>query len=128
MNENDARTIISEQVPKFGPGAKLGENAVLVILSAHEFGRARVIDRPRMTVGRNRGCGLRIRDPQVSGQHCRILFDAAEGFLIEDMESSNGTFVNARKVSRPTRLQYGDRIVVGSTVLRFYLEEGVETR
>jgi pSer/pThr/pTyr-binding forkhead associated (FHA) protein len=128
MNDTGARTIISEQALKLGHGAKLGENAVLVILSARDFGRARVVDRPRMTVGRQRGCGFRIRDPLVSGEHCRILFNAEEGFFIEDRESSNGTFVNAQKVTRPTRLQYGDRIVVGSTVLRFYLEETIEAR
>jgi pSer/pThr/pTyr-binding forkhead associated (FHA) protein len=128
MSSTEPGTVISEQHFKLGHGASLGNNAVLVVLSPREFGKARVVEQPLMTVGRRLRSGLRLQDPLVSLDHFRVAFDRGRGFSIEDTGSTNGTFVNNRRIDRPTQLQYGDRIVVGNTVLRFYLEEALEVK
>ena len=69
-----------------------------------------------VTVGRASGCQVALTDPAVSQLHARIY--RRDGRLyIEDLGSSNGTFVNRKKVASAVAIRRGDRIVLGSTVL-----------
>ncbi len=56
------------------------------------------------------------QDPEISREHARI-WRANGDFVIEDLGSTNGTFVNRRKISGPEVLSAGDRIQVGATTL-----------
>jgi hypothetical protein len=70
-----------------------------------------------LTVGRAPGCGLALtEDSFVSQLHAR-LFRTDGTWQIEDLGSTNGTFLNRRKVSGPQSVHPGDRIQVGRTVL-----------
>lgn len=65
------------------------------------------------TLGRARGCTIRIPSSEVSRQHCRLRME--NGILtVEDMESINGTFVNGRRVRDIQSLHPGDRLTLGS--------------
>jgi hypothetical protein len=66
-----------------------------------------------LLVGRSRGCRLRLSDPRVSGQHARFAMVAGNVTLI-DLASTNGTFVNGRRIDSAT-LHEGDTIRFGST-------------
>jgi pSer/pThr/pTyr-binding forkhead associated (FHA) protein len=55
-------------------------------------------------------------DDQVSRRHARISPDA-QGAVVEDLGSRNGTFVNGQQIYSPTRLGAGDQLLVGVTVL-----------
>jgi hypothetical protein len=68
-----------------------------------------------MRIGRNDDNDVTIADGRVSRHHARIVADGP-GFAIEDLQSSNGTFVDGVRVSR-ARLHAGASIVVGETVL-----------
>jgi pSer/pThr/pTyr-binding forkhead associated (FHA) protein len=69
------------------------------------------------TVGRAPGCAVSLPDDNfVSQLHARI-FRRDGSMWVEDLGSTNGTFVNGAKVSAPVPLQEGDRLQVGSTVL-----------
>lgn len=57
-----------------------------------------------------------IDDPQVSRAHARI-FSQGSGYLVEDLGSTNGTFVNDRRIDSPQRLGGGDRIRLGKEVV-----------
>ena len=57
---------------------------------------------------------MKIQDPAVSGNHCRIFTDAAR-FWAEDLNSTNGTFVNGQLVQGIVPLRGGDRLKIGST-------------
>jgi pSer/pThr/pTyr-binding forkhead associated (FHA) protein len=60
-------------------------------------------------------------DPELSRMHARI--DTTNlGLLIEDLDSTNGTFVNGGRIRAPTLLGEGDEIVVGTTTLRVTAE------
>ena len=52
-----------------------------------------------LTIGRDPGSGICLQDTQVSWQHA-VLSDAGETCLIEDLGSSNGTFVGAERIQR----------------------------
>jgi len=71
--------------------------------------------RDGLTIGRSDENDVIVRDGRVSRKHARIVADGS-GFAIEDLGSSNGTFVNEARVKRAT-LAAGSSIVLGETVL-----------
>jgi pSer/pThr/pTyr-binding forkhead associated (FHA) protein len=90
--------------------------------------KLRVVDPPQrrgrmfelgqeVTLGRSPGCAVYLEDDTfTSSVHARVYRRNGELWL-EDLRSTNGTFLNDSKVSEPTRIQRGDRIKVGSTIL-----------
>jgi len=70
-------------------------------------------------IGRSPEAGLRIDDQGISRRHARVRSAGADVHVLTDLRSSNGTFVNGRRVRRVV-LREGDRIQLGTaTVLRF---------
>ncbi len=69
-----------------------------------------------MVIGRTNGCDHVIDLPMISSRHAR-LFRAADRLLIEDLGSSNGTFVNGHRLDRPIELWPADVIGLGSYTL-----------
>jgi pSer/pThr/pTyr-binding forkhead associated (FHA) protein len=69
-----------------------------------------------LTVGRAAGCQVAIDDNYASQLHARI-FKRDGRLYVEDLGSTNGTFLNRRKVSGPAQLRRGDRLQIGKTVL-----------
>jgi pSer/pThr/pTyr-binding forkhead associated (FHA) protein len=69
-----------------------------------------------MTIGRGAECELLIDDTYASSQHAR-LFGKNNSWYVEDLGSTNGTFVNDQKLASPAMVQQGDRIRVGTTML-----------
>jgi pSer/pThr/pTyr-binding forkhead associated (FHA) protein len=69
-----------------------------------------------VTVGRASGCGVPLDDAFTSQLHARLFRRNGETW-IEDLGSTNGTFVNAKKLASPVLLHLGDRLQVGRTVL-----------
>ena len=69
-----------------------------------------------MVVGRGPECELRVDDTYASTQHAR-LFGKNGAWYVEDLGSTNGTFVNEQKLAAPAMVQPGDKIRVGTTVL-----------
>ena len=67
-------------------------------------------------VGRGAECDLRLDDTFVSQEHARI-FAKDGSWYVEDLGSTNGTFVNEQRLAAPAMLTSGDRIRVGTTVL-----------
>jgi len=88
-----------------------------VILSVEEYGRTRTVRLAApITIGRAPSASLVVPDAQVSRLHARI--DLSEGIpSIRDLDSRNGTLLNARPIDGPTPLHDGDEIDVGTTRL-----------
>ncbi len=73
---------------------------------------------PGAVVGRDPGVGVALpSDSKASRSHARFVQSGA-GWTLEDMNSTNGTFVNGQRVSQ-VALAPGDTIVIGSSTLRF---------
>jgi hypothetical protein len=69
-----------------------------------------------VSVGRAPGCGVVLDDDTfVSQVHARLFRRGRETY-VEDLGSTNGTFVNGERISEVTRLRRGDRVQFGSTV------------
>lgn len=71
-----------------------------------------------LTIGRAAACTLTLDDTYVSQQHASIVRRDRQ-HLVEDLGSTNGTFVNRERIIGPVVLQPGDRVQIGSTVLEF---------
>lgn len=69
-----------------------------------------------LTVGRAEKCHVVLDDPYVSQVHARI-FTKGDGYMVEDLGSTNGTYLNRRRLSGPAALSRGDRVKIGRTVL-----------
>jgi len=69
-----------------------------------------------VTVGRSNGCGIPTTyDSYSSTVHAR-LYRSAGQIWVEDLGSTNGTFVNSERITQPARLAKGDLLQIGATV------------
>jgi FHA domain len=73
---------------------------------------------PGLVIGRALACEVTIEDSYASGRHAR-LYDRDGHVYIEDMNSTNGTYVNGARVSTQQLLRPGDVVRIGDTELRF---------
>jgi hypothetical protein len=69
-----------------------------------------------MTIGRAEGCAIPISDTFASQLHARV-FKRGNEVFVEDLGSTNGTFVNRKRIGGPVALRPKDRIQIGDTVL-----------
>ncbi len=69
------------------------------------------------SIGRRDDCLIRIKSSQVSRRHCEV-FEFSNKLTIRDLGSSNGTFVNGKKVIGQQVLQVGDEVTLGAVTLR----------
>lgn len=68
-------------------------------------------------IGRDPAADLPLRDDQASRRHARISAQPG-GAVIEDLGSSNGTFVNHNELYAPTRITAGDEVLIGVSVIQ----------
>jgi pSer/pThr/pTyr-binding forkhead associated (FHA) protein len=73
----------------------------------------------RMEIGRLAGCALRIHDVNASRRHAAIVATPT-GWSVEDLGSTNGTYLNGELLSGPAPLADGDAISIGTTRLVFH--------
>jgi len=86
-----------------------------VVEPAAQRGRTYPLDE-ELTVGRAAGCQVTLDDTYASQLHARVF--SQEGQLyVEDLGSTNGTYLNRRRVQAPVAMQRGDRLQVGNTVM-----------
>jgi hypothetical protein len=70
------------------------------------------------TLGRSDGADINVNDPFASSAHARI-FQRGDYMYLEDMGSTNGTYLNGRQVRTPERLKVADTIRIGDTEYRY---------
>jgi len=109
------------------------EIAILQVLCGNDTGMRVPLTRADVTIGRTIDSDLCLHDSKISRCHVRIdrvgAADPSSGhYRLTDLESTNGTFVNNRPVRGTVELADGDKILIGQTVLKFSLEDEVESR
>jgi pSer/pThr/pTyr-binding forkhead associated (FHA) protein len=80
------------------------------------------IDKPEITIGRDRSNDIVIENLAVSRHHAKIFQHQDQAFFIEDLKSGNGVFVNKQKITKEM-LSHNDEILVGKHTLVFMNEE-----
>jgi len=75
-----------------------------------------------LVIGRSKDCDVPLADGNVSRRHAEI-GRSADGFLLRDLDSTNGTTVNGRRVKSAT-VGEGDEIMLGTSTLRIEQRHG----
>ncbi len=73
-----------------------------------------------VTIGRNSEADVRIEDRFASGMHCRV-FSRGNRYMVEDLQSTNGTYLNGGQLTGEAELGDLDEISIGDTRFRFEL-------
>jgi pSer/pThr/pTyr-binding forkhead associated (FHA) protein len=77
-----------------------------------------------LSIGRSKG-DLIIQDPGLSGQHC-LIYKEDDTYYIEDLESSNGTYINRERIDGEAELDNFDQIVIGQQKIIFTNTQDLE--
>lgn len=73
------------------------------------------------TIGRDpRQSDIAVPDKRLSRCHAALQYSQEQGFILSDLESTNGTYVNGEKLKRVYALRDGDRIRIGGSLFHFY--------
>ncbi|RJO65815.1 MAG: FHA domain-containing protein [Myxococcales bacterium] len=90
-----------------------------VILESDDLGsKVYDFDKDEICIGRLSSSDIQLKSNNVSKQHSRIVFREGKYFII-DRKSTNGTFVNGKRVTAPLSLKDGDKIYVGDFMMTF---------
>ncbi len=100
------------------------EPLTLEIVEGPGAGRQHILDAP-IVIGRAADSDLALEDVEVSRRHARVTPAQDGSAVVEDLESANGTFVNHNPVHGRTRLDAGDELLVGVTVIQVRSHEQV---
>ena len=88
----------------------------LVIVDPAQAAGQRFAVSGTLSIGRAAGCEITLDDTFISQVHARVS-KGQSGVVVEDLGSTNGTYLNRKRVTAPVVVQSGDVIQVGSTVL-----------
>ena len=101
-----------------GPRARTGS---LVVLSSPvlKVDSERTLDSAPVTLGRSSDNDMELGDDEFASAHHARVEPRRDGVWVQDVGSTNGTFVNGMKLDSPRKLATGDVIRVGETDLRF---------
>jgi hypothetical protein len=88
---------------------------VLVVDGANKGERAELAEAP-ILIGRGSDAAIRLDDDYVSTRHARIASNGDQWF-VEDLGSTNGTYIGSARITQPTTLTLGTRIRIGKTLL-----------
>lgn len=123
LEEDEDRTVIAAKVPL--PKSGKNDKAYLIVLSGSNVGEMYKLDKA-LVMGRGQVADVRVADDGISRQHARVFIDD-DGVLVEDLQSTNGTFVNGVPVVGKLALKDGDKIQLGSTtILKFSYHDQLE--
>jgi hypothetical protein len=103
---------MDSQVPKASPSRTL---ALRFISGKYQGGEFPLGAQPEIIVGRSSELDMVLVEDMVSRRHARIA--CGEQIVIEDLGSTNGTFVNGEKIKKAT-LKEGDRVLIGTSILK----------
>jgi len=106
-------------------GAKLAEQKkpglTITVLSEHSKQKQGRFSQSEIIIGRHAHCDLSIMDEALSAQHARISHHHGQWWL-EDLNSTNGTFLNETKLSTPAVVITGDQFKCGNTLFVLHID------
>lgn len=90
-----------------------------VMRSGPTPGATFALEGDQLTVGRDSANGVSINDAEVSRKHSRLTFQGGK-YVIEDLGSTNGTFVNGQRLTAPAVLKSGDVVSLGEQIVLLF--------
>jgi diguanylate cyclase (GGDEF)-like protein len=111
-------------MPSFSQPSTTTDKACLVVIYGPELGKRASLGVAPFEIGRSSRSELPIDQESISRHHARISFDG-QRHLIEDLGSTNGTFVNDIAVKRQA-LKDGDQVKLGRSILKYMSGDNIE--
>ena len=102
------------------PGGNPPRHCQLLVVEGPDAGRAVTLGPAPVRVGTREGCGLRLTDPRVSGEHLEVRADGTD-FVVKDLESRNGTLYEGSRL-REVRVRPGATFKLGRSFVRIQPE------
>lgn len=122
---SDDKTIIADPVGLTIFNTPKSKRACLVQYNGAALGRRYILDEPEVIAGRSPDTGIVIDEKSVSRQHARFL-QAPDTIEVEDLGTTNGTYINDKRVDHRTPLRDGDIIRLGTILLKFYAHNNID--
>ena len=98
------------------PTRKRGSPTHLIVVEGDNTGvRAELVDAP-LLIGRGSDAAIKLDDDYVSTRHARVAASGDEWF-VEDLGSTNGTYVGSVRITQPTTITIGTQVRIGKTIL-----------
>ena len=94
-----------------------GEPRVFMISQGNQAGLSAELAGGVIMIGRGADCQLILDDDYVSTRHARVV-STPNGIYVEDLGSTNGTYVNGQRITAPTTITLADTVRIGKTMLR----------
>jgi pSer/pThr/pTyr-binding forkhead associated (FHA) protein len=94
-----------------------GEPRVLMISQGNQAGLSAELAGGVIMIGRGADCQLILEDDYVSTRHARVV-STPNGIYVEDLGSTNGTYVNGQRITAPTTITFADTVRIGKTILK----------
>ena len=104
----------TEPVARADPAATADTPTRLVVTSGPREGMEIDLPAEQLTIGRSSESGLIIRDDYTSTHHARLML-WADHWVLQDLDSTNGTFLDGTKVTLPTEVPPGVPVTIGTT-------------
>lgn len=130
QNEQDEKTRVTEVVQPALPETSPTAECLVVIYTTEPalLGKRIVLDQPILRIGRGNESQLVLEGDSVSRRHAHLERRAGGAWFIVDDKSTNGTYVNEDQVEGERRLENGDRIKIGPTILKFLAGADAEAK
>ena len=111
----------SERRPKGKSKAKpskprRGVPTQVVIVEGGNKGEAVSLEQAPLLIGRGNDAAIRLDDDYASTRHARIA-NSGDQWFVEDLGSTNGTYVGSSRISQATAIQLGTQVRIGKTIL-----------
>jgi pSer/pThr/pTyr-binding forkhead associated (FHA) protein len=98
------------------PGRRRGAPTHLLVVEGENAGaRAELADAP-LLIGRGTDAAIRLDDDYVSTRHARVA-SSGDQWFVEDLGSTNGTYLGSVRITQPTTLTVGTQVRIGKTIL-----------
>ena len=88
----------------------------MIVTDGSNVGERADLDRAPILIGRGSDAGIKLDDDYVSTRHARIAASGDQWF-VEDLGSTNGTYVGSSRISQATAIQLGTQVRIGKTIL-----------
>ncbi|MCB0416313.1 MAG: GGDEF domain-containing protein [Bdellovibrionaceae bacterium] len=124
-NENRDRTIVVTEKVRLDDNGSTYE-PYLIQISGRETGQMYNLKGRNVKLGRDPSCQIPLDDPHVSRNHAEIIWRNGSDLVIRDVGSTNGIFVNGKKVQEQVLLD-GDKILIGTRLyFKFVYQDSVD--
>ena len=102
--------------PAKAPSKRRGSPTHALVVEGANAGERAELDQAPILIGRGTDAAIRLDDDYVSTRHARIAA-SGEQWFVEDLGSTNGTYVGTARITQPTTLTLGTQVRIGKTIL-----------